>query len=82
MTPAYPTSYDEIGRTYAALRYGGAPQGRARAELGLPEADGAVLEAAFRRRRRGDDQMRPGFARHERHVAAVLAAGGFPAVRR
>jgi hypothetical protein len=44
-----------------------------------------LLEAAFHRREqrgRGAEAMRPAFARHDRHVAAVVAAGGYPALRR
>jgi hypothetical protein len=41
------------------------------------------MEALFRARRggAGPDAMRPRFARHETHAAAVLAAGGYPVLR-
>jgi hypothetical protein len=69
--------------TYAALRYGGASQDRARAELAITPSDACKLEAVFNVRRPGKllDRMRPRFARHEAHVAAVLATGGYPALR-
>ena len=75
MKPAYPITYVEIGRSYAALRWGGASQGRAGAELGLAPAVLPDLEARFRRR----ETRRP---RDAAHVRAVLAAGGFPALPR
>ena len=73
-----------IGRTYAALRYSGASQGRACAELGLPADSGRQLEARFRvpRPSQGADAPRPRFARCDLHVAAVLATGGYPVLRR
>ena len=65
---------------YAALRHGGAPAWRACAELGLPVARGEKLERLFQARRGGgpDDAMKPRYARNGRHVADVLAAGGYP----
>jgi hypothetical protein len=71
------------GQSYAVLRRGGASPERALAELAIPVARGAELEAVFRVRRpgQGADAMQPRFARHDRHVAAVLAAGGYPALR-
>lgn len=65
---------------YAALRHGGAPAWRACAELGLPVKRGERLEKLFQARRGGgpDDAMRPRYAKHGRHVAAVLAGGGYP----
>jgi hypothetical protein len=70
--------------TYAALRYGGASLDRARAELAITPDYACKLEAVFNVPRPGKlmDRMRPRFARHEAHVAAVLAGGGFPAIRR
>ena len=67
-------------QAYAVLRHGGASQARARAELALSGAKAQALEALFRVRPpgRGMDAMRPRFARHAEHVAAVTAAGGFP----
>jgi len=41
-----------------------------------------MLEAQFQVRRPGGERMRPRFARHEKHVAAVLAAGGYPVLCR
>jgi hypothetical protein len=55
-----------------------APPG-ARAALGLPEAAAARFERLFLARPgAGPDPMRPRFARHEFHVAAVMAQGGYP----
>lgn len=73
-----------ITSTYAALRYGGASQDRARAELAITPGEAGKLEAIFNVGRPGKmlDRMRPRFARHGGHVAAVLAAGGYPALRR
>ena len=70
--------------TYSALRYGGASQDRARAELAITPGHARQLEAIFNVPRPGKlmDRMRPRFARHDGHVAAVLAAGGYPAIRR
>ncbi|KQW66396.1 hypothetical protein ASE17_06025 [Phenylobacterium sp. Root77] len=52
---------------------------RAMVELGLPADHARKLEAGFRGRAQagaGDIQL-PRFARHDKHVAAVLAEGGF-----
>jgi len=70
--------------TYAALRYGGASQDRARAELAITPGHARQLEAIFNVPRPGKllDRMRPRFARHASHVSAVLAAGGYPALTR
>ena len=76
MSTVYPTPYVEIGRTYAALRRGGATQARARAELDLSEARGRVLETRLRA------NVRPRFDRCAAHVAAVLAAGAYPVLPR
>jgi len=69
--------------SYTVLRCGGASQARACAELGVSIGRGQTLEALFRGRRggRGPDAMWPRFARHEPHVASVLAAGGYPVLR-
>jgi len=68
-------------KSYAALRYEGIPPPRVRAALGLAEATAAELERLFLARPGGgDDPMRPAYARHARHVAAVLAEGGYPAM--
>lgn len=65
--------------SYAALRQGGAPPAHASAQLGLGRRTGVELELMFQRRRSlGADPMRPRFARHDRHVRAVLAEGEFP----
>lgn len=61
---------------YAALRQGGAPPAHASAQLGVGRRVGRELEAWFRTRRGGI--VRPRFARHDRHVEAVLAEGGYP----
>lgn len=64
---------------YAALRHGGAPPARARSELQLSKRTGWELEQLFQRRKWGHSRaQRPAFARHDAHVKAVLAAGGFP----
>lgn len=70
-------------QTYSALRQGGAPRARACAELGVSFGRSETLEREFRRRRpcAAGDAMQPRFARHDRHVAMVLAAGGFPVLR-
>jgi hypothetical protein len=68
---------------YVNLRYEGYPPPRARAELGLSEGPAAKLERLFLTRcAEGRSAMRPKFARHAKHVAAVRAAGGFPVLRR
>lgn len=73
-----------VGQAYAALRHGGASQARARAELAIGDDQAVWLEGIFRRAPpgRGMDAMRPRYARHAQHVAAVLALGGFPALWR
>jgi hypothetical protein len=63
------------GAAYAALRHGGAPPERARAQLSLGRRQAVELEALFRKRR--DFPMRPRFCRHDAHVKAVLAQGAF-----
>jgi len=65
---------------YSVLRFGGASMGRACAELGVNSGRGLLLEAQFRRR--DAEAVRPRYARHARHVRAVLAAGGFPVLTR
>lgn len=84
MKPTPPPIPAELGQTYSVLRHGGASRARACAELGVPFDYSGALEARFQVRRpgqHGGDAMRPRFARHGRHVAAVRAAGGFPALR-
>jgi hypothetical protein len=70
------------GAEYAALRHGGCSAARAKSELGLQAGKAIILEALFQTEKpaRGPDRMRPRFARHEAHVAAVKAFGGFPAL--
>jgi hypothetical protein len=65
---------------YAALRHGGALPSRAAAELRLDRKRAERLESLFQARRGGgpDDAMKPRYARNGRHVAAVLAEGGYP----
>jgi hypothetical protein len=83
MTPHSADRRAELGQSYFVLRHGGASAQRACAVLGLGEAPGRTLEALFQVRRPGKgDPMLPRFARHGRHVAAVCAAGGFPALPR
>ena len=67
-----------LAQTYRALRQIGTCPGRVRQELGLDDRRAARLEALFGARafQSGDSQT-PKFARHERHAAAALAAGGF-----
>lgn len=52
---------------------------RARLELGLPEgvAEGMERLLQVRTARGAGDRQLPRFARHDRHVAAAMAAGGF-----
>lgn len=67
------------GQDYAALRQSGTSPARARAQLKLNAVDGERLEQLFRVRTArglGDSQL-PRFARHEAHVAACMAEGGF-----
>lgn len=67
------------GQDYAVLRQTGSSPCRVRRQLRLAPAAAARLEALFRARTargQGDAQL-PKFARHDRHVAAVLAQGGF-----
>jgi len=64
---------------YAALRHAGVPPARAAAELRLPPFRALRLERLFRARQGGGPgSMKPRYARHGRHVAAVLAQGGYP----
>ena len=67
---------------YAACRHGGAPPEIVQVELELPPETAERLERLFRARAGGGgaDSMRPRFARHESHVRAVLAQGGYPAL--
>jgi hypothetical protein len=64
---------------YAALRHGGAPAHVAAAQLRLDPLRALRLERLFQARRGGGvDPMKPAYARSGRHVADVLAQGGFP----
>lgn len=64
---------------YAALRHGGAAPWRAAAELSLPRPRAERLERMFQARKGGGvDPMKPAYANNGRHVADVLARGGFP----
>jgi len=67
------------GQDYAVLRQTGSPPRRARDQLQLKPAAAARLEKLFRARvARGlGDRQLPRFAHHDRHVAAILAEGGF-----
>ncbi|CAN5418382.1 hypothetical protein BH10PSE5_BH10PSE5_12760 [soil metagenome] len=67
------------GQDYAALRQSGTSPARARAQLNLGEPQARRFEKLFRSRtaRGAGDSQLPKFARHEAHVATVLAAGGF-----
>ncbi len=77
ITSSDPTTL--ASKSYAALRYEGAPPARARAELALAEATAEALERLFMARPGGgDDPMRPARARHDLHVKAVMAEGGYP----
>jgi hypothetical protein len=64
---------------YAALRHGGWPACAAAAQLQLDPLRALRLERLFQARRGGGrDPMKPAYARNGRHVAAVLAQGGYP----
>lgn len=77
------TSSSHTPSTYAALRYGGASRSRAQAELAITAGQAGRLETAFNATRPGKmlDRMRPRYARHDEHVAAVLVAGGYAALK-
>ena len=81
MKPLTPPAVSLARASYYACRQGGAPPGLARVELALPAETAARLERLFRAQAGGGgDAMRPRFARHRAHVAAVLALGGYPAL--
>lgn len=64
---------------YAALRHAGVPAARVAAELRLEPFRALRLERLFRARPGGGlNPMKPRYARHGRHVDAVLAQGGYP----
>jgi hypothetical protein len=82
MTNVHIQSAGVRSATYAALRHGGSSPTKARLQLGVEEMEAARLEKLFLARAgRGPDAMRPSFARHRQHVAAVTAAGGFPVLK-
>ena len=82
MTISPPSFSTLASASYAVLRHMGSSPAAARAELDLPAATASRLEAMFQRRPGGGlDPMRPRFARHGAHVRAVLAQGGFPALK-
>jgi hypothetical protein len=79
--PASPPKSLLASASYAACRYGGAPPGIVQVQLDLPAETAAALERLFQRRPGGGPgAMRPRFARHEAHVCAVMAEGGYPAL--
>ena len=67
---------------YEALRRGGAPPTAARTQLSLSPAGALRLETIFsgRASRGAGDEALPKFARHDAHVEAVMAEGGYPAL--
>jgi hypothetical protein len=66
---------------YAALRHGGWPAHVAAVQLQLDPLRAVRLERLFQARRGGgQDAMKPAYARNGRHVADVLAQGGYPAL--
>jgi len=75
MTIPAPISATLASRSYAALRHEGAPPWKARTLLGLPPAAGVRFEKLFQATT--GTAGKPRFARHARHVAAVMAEGGF-----
>jgi hypothetical protein len=74
-----PLSYPVKAQDYAALRQSGTQADRARVELGLAPAAARGMERLLQARtaRGAGDRHLPKFARHDRHVAEVLAQGGF-----
>lgn len=66
------------------MRYGGASRARAGALLAISPAEALSQERIFNVPRPGKalDRMRPRFASHQAHVAAVVAAGGYPVLQR
>jgi hypothetical protein len=82
MKPFKPPSMSRLGASYAVCRHGGAPPDLARVELDLPPEAAARLERLFRARSGASgDAMRPRYARHEAHVGAVIAQGGYPVLK-
>ena len=73
------TPHPVSGQDYTALRQIGTPPERVRRELGLEASQASSLERRFLRNPWRAPQE-PRFADHDRHVAAVQAAGGFCAL--
>lgn len=66
---------------YANLRRGGSSAAQAGAFLRMEEKTRRHMERAFRGQvARGAGEAQPRFARHDKHVAAVMGQGGFPAL--
>jgi hypothetical protein len=81
MSTGFPTPAALTSVSYAVLRHGGTPACAASAELNLSPVTAAQLERLFQRRPGGGaEAMRPRFARHEAHVRAVQAEGGYPSL--
>lgn len=79
MKPFRPPLATLASASYAAFRHGGAPPDLVRVQLELPTETAERLERLFHVRPGGGaDAMRPRFARHEAHVRAVMAHGGYP----
>lgn len=74
-----PPSLPALG-DYANLRRGGASAAQAGAFLRLDPRATRNMEKAFRGQvARGAGEAQPRFARHDKHVAAIMSQGGFPA---
>jgi hypothetical protein len=83
MRPLAPSRSPRSGAGYFACRLGGAPPEFAQTELGLTSEAVVCLERLFQARPGGGpDPMKPRFARHQTHVSAVMAQGGFPVLGR
>jgi hypothetical protein len=66
---------------YTALRHSGVTADRAAEQLGLTPTSRHLFEEHWRAQTSGAgarDSSCPAYAEHDRHVAAVLRAGGFP----
>jgi hypothetical protein len=81
MKPFRPPASPLASASYAACRHGGSPPDIVRVQLALPPETAAELERLFQRRPGGGHgALRPRFARHQAHVQAVMAQGGYPAL--
>ena len=81
MKPFKPPASPLASASYAACCFGGAPPDIVRVQLELPAETAVELERLFRARPGGGAHaMRPRFARHEAHLQAVMAEGGYPAL--